>query len=656
MKKALFLLTIIASISLFGQGTCNPVVFTYSSNAFGVGGGISTYKQNCLSYNADLNAVIWTHRASPLWGFSGYTSGAVQCTWLNVATGIWDSTILYRDSANLHKARYPGGIFFNPVGNTNISNAFVVGTGPSVSSAWDGTWYSSRQITGNYHLVHSTLDNNMFCLSGSAPFGNINLSNGSGFLNNDIQQVGNTIFVGSGLSDATYTSTGITNDIHGGVVGKATNLSWSADSIIPGFYVSSAGGYANDAQGVRLAFSPNGQIGYAVFVGRLATSFGNNADSTLSPIVYKTTNGGTTWSSSPVLPGFDWPLGHPELMKNVGKLRGYQARHSKLFLKHGIDLTVDSLGTLHLVGTMTDPFIGTGPTWSVDSLTYGYTYQWDYRNNHPVIWDLMTNGANWDVLMVDSIMTGEVGPDPSVDTTAVASPWDIGGTGLAYGARIQVGRSSTGGKIFYSWADSDTNVTHELRNIAPDIHMKSYDISNQMVTPSVNMTQGLQKCFFHYISQEAYYDNSQNGWICPIVYATGHDSIQPPYNGNGTVDYNYFNCALFTNTQYTDSASLYRTQNGVGLNTITGLPYSVIQNFPNPFSQLTNIKVTLKRSEEIGLKVYDVLGSQVYSTLKKGVAGTNDLVFDGSSLRAGVYYYTLTVKGESFTGKMILQK
>jgi len=34
-----------------------------------------------------------------------------------------------------------------------------------------------------------------------------------------------------------------------------------------------------NGEGVRLAFSPNGLIGYAFFNGRLANSFGNNADS-----------------------------------------------------------------------------------------------------------------------------------------------------------------------------------------------------------------------------------------------------------------------------------------------------------------------------------------------------------------------------------------
>src|SRR4051812_25902475 len=41
------------------QSTCGTI-FTSGPNVFGVGGTLSTVRQNCLSYNADLNTVLWT--------------------------------------------------------------------------------------------------------------------------------------------------------------------------------------------------------------------------------------------------------------------------------------------------------------------------------------------------------------------------------------------------------------------------------------------------------------------------------------------------------------------------------------------------------------------------------------------------------------------
>ncbi|HXB41959.1 MAG TPA: T9SS type A sorting domain-containing protein [Bacteroidia bacterium] len=642
------------------QATCTGKIFTFGPNGYGVGGGSATVNQNCLSYNSDLNAVLWTQRASPLWGFSGYTSGAIQATWLNVGTNLWDSMIIYRDSSNGYRARYPGGIFFNPSGNTNFANANVVGIGPAVSGGtWGGTWYSNRQITGSYHSVGPFLDSNKVCAYGAQPFGNLNsiLAGYSGFLNSDLQQVGNNnVYVGGVLADVSV-ATG--NVVSGGTIGKASNLIWAHDTIVPGFYFNVNIGYANDGQGARITFSPNGQIGYAVFIGRTAITHNNSSDSTFSPIVYKTTNGGSTWNYLSFLEGFDWSIGHPEARKKGGNVYRPQITDLyKLYVNHGIDLTVDSLGFLHLVGTVTDPYIGSSG--STDSLVYGYTYNWDYINRRPKIWDFMTDGTTWDALLVDSILTSEMGTDPAIDTTATFNPWSTGGTFLGYGARIQVSRSPTGGIIFYSWADSDPNVTGTMLNTQPDIYIKFYDISNQVVPlMSKNVSQGLSECYFHFMSDVSYHNNTQNGWVCPIVYTTAH-SATTPYLAADTVDYHYIDCISFYDSDWfhTTSANIYRAQSGAcwGIASHNSLQNSITQNFPNPFSQTTNIVVNLKQAKAVDLKVFDLLGNLVYAKNKTGMIGENTFVFDGTSLQAGVYYYTITVDGQKATKKMVLQK
>jgi len=93
---------------------CVGDFFTTSPNAFGVGGAYTTFKQNCLYYNNDLNTVLWTHRASRYWNFSGYTTGAIQATWLNLGSNQWDSMIIYRDSSGYASARYPGDAYTTP--------------------------------------------------------------------------------------------------------------------------------------------------------------------------------------------------------------------------------------------------------------------------------------------------------------------------------------------------------------------------------------------------------------------------------------------------------------------------------------------------------------------------------------------------------------
>jgi len=334
---------------------CNPPRFTSCVNVFAVGGGVTTYQQNCLSYNKDLNTVTWTSRRSADWAFTGATSGAIQSTWVDVNTGIWDSTILYRNAPNGHGARYPGGVMFNPPGNTSVANAFLVGSGSVTGgTGWLGAWYSSRKADAN-HLNTAITDTKYFQAVGTAPFGNAgNSLTNCGFINLDMQQVGNSVMVGSALFDYTANT-----ETKGAVIGKATysasgdSLVWSADSIVPGF-LNTPLGLITDGLGGRLAFSPDGMTGYCVFNGRLANTYGNNADSSMMPIVYKSIDGGATWNM--VLGGYDWTMEHPEIRKNVGALLGVQGMHPTPNYQHGTDLTVDANGVLHYVTTITMPF------------------------------------------------------------------------------------------------------------------------------------------------------------------------------------------------------------------------------------------------------------------------------------------------------------
>lgn len=81
------------------------------------------------------------------------------------------------------------------------------------------------------------------------------------------------------------------------------------------------------------------------------------------------------------------------------------------------------------------------------------------------------------------------------------------------------------------------------------------------------------------------------------------------------------------------------------------------QNYPNPFNPSTNIKYSIPAAGIVTLKVYDLLGREV-STLvnEQQQAGTFDVVFDGSNLASGVYYYQLKAGELTATKKLMLTK
>ncbi|MBK8980745.1 MAG: T9SS type A sorting domain-containing protein [Ignavibacteria bacterium] len=97
----------------------------------------------------------------------------------------------------------------------------------------------------------------------------------------------------------------------------------------------------------------------------------------------------------------------------------------------------------------------------------------------------------------------------------------------------------------------------------------------------------------------------------------------------------------------------------VGLNNNTEIPdrYDLEQNYPNPFNPVTLIKYSIASSENVKLKVYDILGNEVMTLVNsKQNAGIYETEFDGSNLSSGIYIAKLTAGNYSRQIKMILSK
>lgn len=178
------------------------------------------------------------------------------------------------------------------------------------------------------------------------------------------------------------------------------------------------------------------------------------------------------------------------------------------------------------------------------------------------------------------------------------------------------------------------------------------------------------------------------GWetqMCyDLCYAPFIDTISmpadPPYNipsgHQDTLFYIDFTCigqglgTAVVNMYDTDNPSLFimdtfKVQVGsVGINPVSEIAegYELLQNFPNPFNPVTKINFTLPKSENVSLKIYDVLGNEIASLInnERLVKGQYSIDFNaygyGRKLSSGVYYYTLLTDNFADTKKMILIK
>jgi hypothetical protein len=90
-----------------------------------------------------------------------------------------------------------------------------------------------------------------------------------------------------------------------------------------------------------------------------------------------------------------------------------------------------------------------------------------------------------------------------------------------------------------------------------------------------------------------------------------------------------------------------------------GLPkeFSLEQNYPNPFNPSTNIEFALPEQAEVSLKVYNLLGREIYTLVSgKMNAGNHKVEFNASGLSTGLYFYRIQAGSFIQTKKMMLIK
>ena len=97
----------------------------------------------------------------------------------------------------------------------------------------------------------------------------------------------------------------------------------------------------------------------------------------------------------------------------------------------------------------------------------------------------------------------------------------------------------------------------------------------------------------------------------------------------------------------------------VGVESEIPLPeeYILYQSYPNPFNPSTTIKYSIPNSDEVGIKVYDILGREVATLVNEYKnAGTYTVEFNAAGFASGIYFYQLNSGNFVETKKMILLK
>lgn len=463
--------------------------------------------QNQVSFDPAINSVVFTHRHNPAdFGNQGGT-GTMRfdvstdggATWTidhlltpNIFDGSADTII---------GCRYPNGTIYNPPGNTDAANAFVVSTGmtlntPDTSLGLLNTGYlqrSSARLDGS--AATCAFQDFYGDRTTYAAYGLVSKDDGtvwalSARYSNDPQNL-DTI----GFKDFRINK-GVWNDAQ-------QRMDWSDVATLSPQTVVYGDYLGTDAKNAlvynwNLAFSPNGQIGYAVIVGKEYDGIPSGP----MPLVWKSVDGGATWNQLPnhdfsqeqwaidfIAPATDTDLPRPYFTDN--------------------DIVVDASGTLHMVASVISQYLGN----SLDSSGFYFA---DIATQF-IVHASTVDGEAWTISTLSE--------KPAED---LQWPMNDGSDGPFQDDHPQASRTADGSHLFFTWNRSYDGAS---TNSFPEIHGVGHNVSTGLWTEVRSLSAGTDAdavAWWHTVSPVCISGGDDYQYELPTVFATPGDFADVP--------------------------------------------------------------------------------------------------------------------------------
>lgn len=645
--------------SITEKGAASVTSFTSFSSSSNIYGVLSSYSKP-LHYNDNINTVSFIQRKSASYiGIPNDNTGVIVAMISANWGANWDSTCIYSDATN--PGRYPQGAVYSAPGNTNIANAYVVGSGPTVGgSSWTGNWFASKQLGAPsstvYNNVASSVPNAQQFFSSAGPFGPNVYSNAFaqyGFNSSDDGKI-------KSLGILTPDPDASPIDSRGGVIQtgsfNAGVFTWKTDSFAPPVVIQTDGLLQMNSNGV-MAWNEAGTVGYVVFIGSKTGQTLSNKG--WQPIVYKTTNSGLSWA---IIPGIDFNNAAYQLIKKRLDVVPTNSALAIPFFNpfEGIDCAVDGNDKLHIAAV-----IASTASEHNDSLAYTNEYSseqylWPHGpNQHPYLYDFVGDGSSaWTFLTIDSLSSeapGGVSGSPGF----AENPWDDDAGKVTSDSRVQLSRSPDGQYIIYTYAESDTGATtgEKKWNTIPNVKAKMWSSNNALYSPlssnKINITKPsvnpnasvVGKAMFHYTSP------TSGTAAVNVVASSATVQVKLPLTVTNSNPY----------IQGSSNTHFYSTES---LNFIFAPPTAInelqkeevqFSLYPNPTSQKCFVELDVTLSANLEILVLNYLGQIVKQKNYRSQFGKNKIELDLTNIKTGIYFVSIKSGNGTSTKKLIIE-
>ncbi len=543
----------------------------------------------CLAVNTDLNLINFTARTNSATYYGNHVGAYFSVDGGNT----FDNTLMepWQIPVANYISRYPSGVIYNPAGNIDLANAYVVVAGPMLTpdsaGSWGGSYFASQKFDGSAPDQQYTI------------YG-VDMVNGYNnmFPRDFMQAHGDKFFIlGNGHLDNGVNYTTFRTIINAGAW-QSGAVSWSRYALDPDFALDPAGlpeGYYSAC----LAMDDNGQNGYIIETGRNPDATSNI---TFQPIIFKTTDGGQNWTKQT----FNWEQ-IPSLVDIATQLSDVARPH----ITPPMDAVIDVNGELHF-----SVFVHGAASDHVDSLGYYAVYTlWK-----GIVYDIHQTSTGWDAFVVDTVFAADADAYPFTDTDT--------------DERFQMSRSADGGVIAYAWADTDP--TYDAENKFPDINVRLYNVIDGLMGPRENITKNTEvdaMAMWMYLGDHIF-DNGNWNYTIPLTISEHGAADTEP------VTHYYLNGITLTVPAYPV---------GVQENVSEGINCGI---YPNPATDIVNVEISSRVNDNFTINIYNAVSSLVMSK-QIAVNGKVKQTIDVTTLPAGLYMVEVTGNNGTVVRKMI---
>lgn len=610
--------------------------FVQAQNSVQIGRSSNAYtmlrtSQNQVFVNPELNTVGFIYRHDiTLYGQTAADNGRLRFAISTDGGNTWNSELGVLNNTYTRRARYPQSFLYNPVGNSDPDSAYIVWSGATIPSNFDGVVNGTCELTTSNPVT--TSETYQFQGSSSLIPGGLCESTSGIFWMVDFATTADTTLIDS------------INVYKGTFSGSTVN--WVRHTSLYAPHSRSFDGNVH-ASGPNIAFSPDGQTGYVVFLGDI-----NTADSTYNPVIYKSTDAGSTWGTANELIVNNIPAVGDSIQQWLFDTGTSLESASEVAPAFECDITVDANGNLHIFTTICA--VERRDTTNVVTGEKGYVVYSGYPKNAIDIYTT-DGGSTWTSFYVAQINTFR---------TDVPE----GATTISVDCYNQISRTTDGNIMFYSWSDTDTLIYQGTTdNTNPNTYIAAFDISTghrtcwKQVTGVANEERAITPTMAPYVLV----DNiaTPNKYTLPIVTQDVLvDALNPVtlhYIGAGAYfcksdfwDPAWHGSPIDLSWSFTSQCYNYTNNCFVSLE---GQPEIEWTLYPNPATE--SINVQLDQSVEMkGMMIINSLGQIIKYITPNSLASNNVYNISVVDLAIGMYTLQLTTDKSTFSKKFTVVK